>query len=68
MSEKTKIAIMFVGQIRINGLYNNYADDNYILESIQKYLLNDKFIQTFDYDVFISTDNIDIDKCNLFFW
>ena len=67
MSEKTKIAIMFVGQIRINGLYNNYADDNYILESIQKYLLNDKFIQTFDYDVFISTDNIDIDKCNLFF-
>jgi len=61
-----KIAIMFVGQMRTNNLGEN-AQDNIILDSINKYLLNDAFKNTYNYDVFISTDEIDIEKTKLYF-
>ena len=62
-----KIAIMFVGQIRTNGLSKNYSEDNKILDSINNFLLNDNFKSLYDYDIFISTDEIDIEKTKLYF-
>lgn len=58
---KKKIAIMFTGQIRNNSLGENNTD-NTILDSISKHLINAEFKENFDYDIFISTDKIDINK------
>ena len=63
---KQKIAIMLTGQIRTNGLSND-SNDTIILDSIEKYLLNTTFKENFEYDVFISTDQIDINKTKEYF-
>ena len=60
------IAIMFIGQMRTNSLGEN-ADDNIILDSINTYLLNEVFKNTYNYDIFISTDKIDIEKTKIYF-
>ena len=62
-----KIAIMITVQIRTNGLSSNDSTCNKILDSINKYLLNNDFKKIYDYDIFISTDKIDIEKSKLFF-
>jgi hypothetical protein len=64
---KKKIAIMFVGQVRTNGLSGSDTESNKILVSINKYLLNNYFKNLYDYDIFISTDKIDIEKARLYF-
>jgi len=58
---KQKIAIMLTGQIRTNGL-SKLSNDTTILDSIRQNLLNDIFKDHYDYDIFISTDQIDINK------
>lgn len=63
---KQKIAIMLTGQMRTNGLSND-SNDTIILDSIKKYLLNNTFKENFEYDVFISTDQIDINKTKEYF-
>ena len=73
---KKKIGIVFSGQIRENALGNNlivvpdcvpsdYLHD--ILESYRKNFFTDEFTNDNDYDVFISTDNINIEKTLDFF-
>jgi hypothetical protein len=65
---KKKIAIMFVGQIRTNGLSGTDNEEpNKILVSIDKYLLNNNFKHFYDYDIFISTDKICIEKAKSYF-
>ena len=65
---KKRIAILFSGQIRNNSLSSIHkTNDNSILESIQRYFLNEKFKEKYDYDIFISTDEIDIEKTLDFF-
>jgi hypothetical protein len=64
---KKRIAIIFAGQIRSNSLSDNYTSDNIIIDSLKEYFLNNEFNEKYDYDVFISTDNINIEKAKLFF-
>ena len=64
---KKRVCILLSGQMRSNGLNSNYTSDNIILESIEKYFLNEKFKKDYDYDVFISTDTIDLNKATIFF-
>lgn len=64
---KKRVGIIFSGQMRSNSLNPNFTHDNIILESINKYFLNEEFKNKFDYDIFISTDTIDIDKSLDFF-
>ena len=64
---KKKLGILFSGQMRPNSLNPNYCNDNIILESISKYLLNDEFKNKYDYDIFFSVDVIDFDKTRGFF-
>ena len=74
---KTKIAILFSGEVRENGLgYNTfnelpkYLKENYlhdILESYEKNFFTSEFKNNVDYDIFISTDNINIEKTLDFF-
>ena len=65
--KKKKIAILFSGQIRINPLGSNKQINQQILSSINKYLLNTKITTNYDVNIFISTDNINIEKCLKFF-
>jgi hypothetical protein len=73
---KTKIAIVFSGQIRENQLWNNKVElpknlpDGIlhdILESWSKHFFTTEFKENVDYDIFISTDDIDIQKTLSFF-
>ncbi len=64
---KKRVAIVISGQMRSNGLNPNFTHDNLILESVEKYFLNEEFKNQYDYDVFISTDQIDINKTQSFF-
>ena len=64
---KKRVGIIFSGQMRANSLNTNFTHDNIILESINKYLLNEEFKNKFEYDIFISTDIINIDKSIDFF-
>jgi len=62
-----RVAILYSGQMRANSLNPNFNKDDIILEATKKYLLNDAFKTKYEYDVFISTDNIDINKAIIFF-
>ena len=64
---KKRVGIIYSGQMRSNSLNPNFTHDDIILESINKYFLNEEFKNKFDYDIFISTDTIDIDKSLDFF-
>jgi hypothetical protein len=64
---KKRIGFICSGQIRDNSLNPNQINDNVILESFKNNLLNDEFISKYDYDFFISTDYIDVDKSIKFF-
>jgi hypothetical protein len=62
-----KVAILFSGQIRENTLgYNENACDD-ILNSYSAHFITDKFKEHCDYDIFIETDNINIEKTLDFF-
>lgn len=62
---KKKIAIIFSGQMRQNSLGN--SNDSTILESYNKYFFNDLFKETYDYDVYFSVDQINIEKTKEYF-
>ena len=74
---KKKIAICFSGQARENGLGYNTVDDlsdylkenclHDILESYEKNFFTSEFKENVDYDIFIATDNINIEKTLQFF-
>ena len=64
---KKRVAILYSGQIRSNSLNPNYSTDNTILESTSNFLLNDEFKSKYEYDVFFSVDNININKVTAFF-
>lgn len=53
--------------MRANGLNHNFTKDNIILDSIKANFLNQEFENHFDYDIFISTDIIDVNKAKDFF-
>ena len=64
---KKRICILLSGQIRCNGLNPSYTADNVVLESVRTFLLNDKFKDKYNVDVFISSDCLDIKKAYDFF-
>ena len=64
---KKRVGILFSGQIRSNSLNPNYNNDNIILDSISQYFLNSQFKEKYNYDVFISTDNIDVERAKSYF-
>lgn len=57
-----RVAILYAGQTRCNSLNSAYTQDDFIVESTKKYLLNDAFKETYDYDVFFSVDTMDVQK------
>jgi hypothetical protein len=77
MLYKKKIAILFSGQIRENSLGNNIVDDisedekeiylHDILELYEKNFFTNEFRDNIDYDIFIVSDKIDIEKTLNFF-
>jgi len=64
---KKRIAILYSGQMRLNSLNTNEKKNTTILNSISDFLLTEKFIKKYDYDIFIGTDNIDIYESYNFF-
>ncbi len=64
---KKKVGIIISGQIRANSLNPDFTHDSIILDSIKEYFLNEEFINEYEYDIFISTDQIDVDKSKEFF-
>jgi len=64
---KARVAILYSGNMRSNSLNPSFTKDNIILESTKKHLLNNDFINKYDYDVFFSVDSIDIQKAIDFF-
>lgn len=62
-----KVAILFSGQIRSNQLNDQLQNDSLVNDSIQKFFLNEEFKQKYEYDIFISTDTLNIEKTKEFF-
>ena len=57
-----KIAFLFTGQSRCNPLSHNANKQNIILDSYSKYIFTEEFKKKYEYDIFISTDDINIEK------
>jgi hypothetical protein len=64
---KKRVAILFSGQTRSNSLNANYNKDTLILDSISQNFLNAEFKSKYDYDVFMSIDQIDFENAAHFF-
>jgi hypothetical protein len=62
-----RIAFLFSGQVRKNSLNPDEQTDETILDSFHMNLFNDELKAKYDYDVFISTDKLNIDKATAFF-
>jgi hypothetical protein len=62
---KKKIAIIFSGQMRENSLGS--SNDSTILDSYNKYFFNNLFKESYDYDVYFSVDQINIEKTTEYF-
>jgi hypothetical protein len=62
---KKKIAVIFSGQMRLNSLGN--SNDSTILDSYNKYFFNNLFKETYEYDVYFSVDQINIEKTKKYF-
>ena len=56
------IIIFFTGQFRTNPLSNNSNVSNKIIESYNKFLFTHEFKQKYNYKIFISTDDINLDS------
>jgi hypothetical protein len=56
-----------VGQMRTNSLNPQFKRDTIIIDSLKEYLFNDEFKTKYEYDIFISTDDIDIEAAYNFF-
>jgi hypothetical protein len=64
---KKRVGFICSGQMRTNSLNPNYDRDTIVLDSFKKNILNDEFKSKYDYDFFISSDNISIEKSINFF-
>jgi hypothetical protein len=65
--KKPRIGFLFTGEIRSNPLGFSTNPNYEILENLNKFIFNDEFKKKYDYDVFISTDSIDIHNAFDFF-
>ena len=54
------IAFLISGQARINGLGLNQRKLPVILDSWTQYIFTEEFKATYDYDVFLTADNLDV--------
>jgi len=61
------IAILFTGQIRNNELGDNLITNKSIVNSYNKFIFTERFKKEFTCDIFISTDNINLNKANKYF-
>jgi hypothetical protein len=64
---KKRVCILLTGQMRVNSLNLGELNDNTLIDSFNTCLLNDNFKEKYNFDVFISTDSIDIEKAKTFF-
>ena len=64
---KPRIAVLFSGQVRKNALNPDDSSDEIILNSQLINLFNDEFNECYDYDIFISTDKLNIQKAQELF-
>ena len=55
-----RIAFLISGQARMNGLGLNARKLPVILDSWTQYIFTDEFKATYDYDVFLTADNLDV--------
>lgn len=65
MAQK-KIAILISGENRLNFLSND-LNNNIQIENYNKYIFTNEFKEKYDYDVFISTDNINFQNAKNYF-
>jgi len=64
---KPRIAFLFSGQSRTNILSLNQINHTAITDSWDKYIFNTDLKEAYDYDVFITSDNMDINKTCAYF-
>lgn len=64
---KNKIAFLFTGQSITNTLSDNNNTEECILNSYNSHIFTEEFKKNYDYDIFIVTDNISIEKVNNYF-
>lgn len=64
---KKNICFLFTGELRKNSLGIKNNTDNRIINSYKEYVFTDKFKEKYNYKIFISCDNINIDKTINFF-
>jgi hypothetical protein len=62
-----RIAFLFSGLVRKNFLTTDENSDERILDSFRKHLFNEELSNICDYDVFISTDKLNVSKAQEFF-
>lgn len=61
------VCVLFAGQMRTNSLSNESLTTTIINDSIKKNILNDEFKSKFSYDVYISSDSLNLDATKEFF-
>jgi len=64
---KPRIAFLFSGEIRSNSLNCDVSNNSLVLDTFSQYLFNDELTSKYDYDVFISTNTIDISNAITYF-
>lgn len=61
------IIFLLSGQSRKNSLSDSFYSDETILNSFKNYVFTNELKKKFNYKVFVSSDNINIDKMLNFF-
>lgn len=64
---KKRIAFLYSGQIRSNSLSDVSNNDSSILDSWLLHLFNNDLKNKYDFDIFISTNTLDIERTKTFF-
>jgi len=64
---KPRIAFLYSGEIRSNSLNDTVSNNSLILDTTSTYLLNDELRTKYNYDIFISTNTIDISAAYVYF-
>jgi hypothetical protein len=60
--QKKNIVLFFSGQARMNGLSNNPKKHNFIIDSYNKFIFTKEFKDKYNYKIFISTDDLNIER------
>jgi hypothetical protein len=66
MSNK-RIAILFGGENRLDFLSGKLSDNSIQIKNYNEYLFTNEFKKKYNYDIFISTDNINMENCVNYF-